>query len=397
MPFFQWRGVDLTATIRRGVSFARSRQELDQQLLAQSIALLSSKPVRYRWRGGPIGLRHLAHCFRQFAVLTGTGVLAPEALAVIGSQACHPRLQDVIQTIAEEVSSGIPVSLAMARYPRLMSPIMVQLVAVGEESGSLPRALEAVSAHLERSDEFYSRLRSVLLLPAVTLLFFFGIAAVIFTVVIPYFADLFASMNHELPLITQLLIAASRFVRSWYMGCVGVGFASALGVLLLMSRRAKSRRLVDALLLRLPLVGGLLVDRFMAYLLHATALLLDGGVPLAQALGIVGQSVGNTVLRADVQQLEESVQFGNALSSAMQDVSARFGEDLVAMTCVGEESGTLALILHKSAAAYHDRLVQRLTRLMALLQPALMVVLGLLIATLVFAVYGPIVTMARIV
>jgi len=399
MPYFQWRGVDLTAATRRGLTFARSVEELDRHLFEeQSIALLSSKPARQRWRGGRIRLRYLVHCFRQLAVLTGTGVLLPEALVIVAGQAQHPRLREVMHTVADEVASGELLSSVMARYPHLFSAIVIQLISVGEESGSLAGALDAVSSHLERTDDFYSRLRGALMLPIITLVFFSAIATVIFVLIIPYFADLFASMNHELPFITRMLIGVSRFMRSWsVVGALGAAVVTMLG-LALAGRRPAGKRVVDALVLRVPIVGDLLSNRFMTYLLHATALLLEGGVPLAQALGIVGHSIDNIYLCSDVHGLEEAVNNGNALSVAMRDVpSHRFGDELVAMVRVGEESGRLAFILKKSAAARHDRLVHSLGRLMALLQPLLMVLLGLLIATLVFAVYGPIITMARII
>jgi len=332
------------------------------------------------------------------AVLTGTGVLLPEALVIVAGQAQHPRLREVMHTVADEVAGGALFSTVMARYPHLFSSIVIQLISVGQESGSLARALDAVSSHLERTDDFYSRLRSALLLPAITLLFFMGIATVIFVLIIPYFADLFASMNQELPLITRVLIAISNFMRSWYVvGAIGATGIAGFG-LWLASRCATGKRFVDGAVLQLPLVGGLLADRFATYLLHASALLLEGGVPLAQALGIVGYSIDNEWLSADVDRLQEAVNSGNALSVAMREApSRRFGDELVAMVRVGEESGRLAFILKKCASAYHDRLVQRLGQVMALLQPMLMVFLGLLIATLVFAVYGPIITMARIV
>jgi len=399
MPYFQWRGVDLAAETRRGLTFARSIEELDRHLFEeQAIALLSSKPARQRWRSGPIRLRYQVHCFRQLAVLTGTGVLLPEALIIVASQAQHPRLREVMHTIADEVASGELLSKVMARYHHLFSAIVVQLISVGEESGSLAGALDAVSSHLERTDDFYSRLRGALLLPIITLCFFAAIATVIFVLIIPYFADLFASMNHDLPFITRMLIGVSSFMRSWsVIGVLATGLVVFV-CLALASRRPSGKCFVDALILRLPIVGDLLANRFMTYLLHATALLLEGGVPLAQALGIVGCSIDNIYLCTDVQGLEEAVNSGNALSTAMRDTSSRrFGDELVAMVRVGEESGRLAFILKKSAAARHDRLVHSLDRLMALLQPLLMVLLGLLIATLVFAVYGPIITMARII
>jgi len=399
MPYFQWRGVDLGATTRRGLSFARSVQELDKQLFEQqTIALLWSRPARRHWRGGPIRLRHLVHAFRQLAVLTGTGVLLPEALIIVAGQAQHPRLREVMHTIADDVASGALFSTILTRYPQLFSAIVVQLISVGEESGSLARTLDAVSCHLERTDDFYSRLRSALLLPVVTLIFFMTIATLIFVLIIPYFADLFVSMNHELPGITRLLIAVSCFMRSWYMA-VSVGLVVVgLSVLFLAHRFSWAKKHIDAFVLRMPLIGTLVVGRFMTYLLHATALLLEGGVPLAQALGIVGLSVDNLCLRADICHLQQAVMSGNSLSIAMREAPGQpFGNDLSAMVRVGEESGRLAFILKKCGSAHHDRLVQQLARLMALLQPLLMVMLGLLIATLIFAVYGPIITMARVI
>ena len=396
MPYYRWRGVDLAGAVRRGTIFARSNDHLDELLLKRQIALLSCKPVR-QWIVPPIRLSNRLQLFQQLATLIDAGVLIPDALLIVANQTEHSQLQEKMHQVAQMVIAGMSLSDSLAQTGTVASPIIIQLIKAGEESGKLPLSLDAICAHLSATQDFYRRLRSALMLPAITLLFFLIIILVIFTVVMPRFIEIFSSMQAQVPPLTQNLLAISAFIQSPMMGLIlAVG---ALGVLIAwrVTRRGKPRRLLDKALLHIPIAGDLLTQRFLSYMMRALAVLLEGGMPLAQALSIVRSSVKNHLFIQYLQALEDDIMAGSSLSGAMvHHGEGLFSPDTIAMIEVGEQSGRLSLLLLRASDAYHIRVMQRLSWLTMLLQPTVMILLGMLVALLIFAVYGPIFNMSRI-
>ncbi len=396
MPYYRWRGVELTGRTKRGTLFARSTDHLDELLLKRHVALLSCKPIR-QWFSRPIRLSDRLQLFQQLTTLIDAGVLVPDALVIVANQIEHPQLQEKMHIVAQMVIAGVSLSDALAETGAVAHSIIIQLIKAGEESGKLPFALDAICTHLSATQDFYRRLRSALMLPAITLLFFFIIIVIIFTVIMPNFVDIFTSMQTEVPPLTQTLLAVSAFMRSSAMGLlISVG---ALGVLILwrVTRRGKARRLLDALLLKTPLIGTLLKQRFLSYTMRATAVLLEGGMPLSQALSIVRKSVHNHIFKQYLQRIERDIISGSSLSGAMAyHAEDLFSPDTIAMIEVGEESGRLPILLQRVSEMYHQRVMQRLSWLTMMIQPTVMILLGMLVALLIFAVYGPIFDMSRI-
>ncbi len=396
MPYYRWRGVNLMGTIKRGVLFARSAEHLDELLLKRQLALLSHKQMR-QWISRPIKLSNRLQLFQQLATLIDAGVLIPDALLIIANQTEHPQLQEKMHTVAQMVIAGISLSDALEDTGAIASPIIIQLIKAGEESGKLPLSLDAICAHLSATQDFYRRLRSALMLPAITLLFFFVIIVIIFTIIMPRFIEIFTSMQAEIPPLTQTLLSISAFMRSSAMGLiVAIGTLIAL-VMWRITRKGKPRRILDSALLKTPVVGELLTQRFLSYMMRALAVLLEGGMPLSQALAIVRSSVQNHCFIQYLQNLENDIMAGNSLSGAMaHHGEGLFSPDTIAMIEVGEESGRLPILLMRASDAYHMRVIQRLSWLTMLLQPTVMIILGMLVALLIFAVYGPIFNMSRI-
>ncbi len=396
MPYYRWRGVDLIGRNKRGTLFARSAEHLDELLLKRQVALLSCKQQR-QWVKRPIGLLHRLQLFQQLTTLIDAGIVIPDALLIVANQTEHPQLQEKMHQVAQMVIAGVSLSDALAQTGTIASPIIIQLIKAGEESGTLPSSLDAICAHLAATQDFYQRLRSALLLPAITLLFFFVIIMIIFTVIMPRFVDIFASMQTEVPPLTQSLLAISAFVQSAAMGLIIAIGALCIVVLWRITRKGKARKLLDALLLKLPFVGSILQQRFLSYAMRAIAVLLEGGMPLSQALTIVRQSVQNHILKHNLQAIEHDIISGSSLSAAMaQHAENLFSPDTIAMIEVGQESGRLPLLLQRASDTYHVRVMQRLAWLTMLLQPTVMIILGMLVALLIFAVYGPIFNMSRI-
>ncbi|HEV2601749.1 MAG TPA: type II secretion system F family protein [Candidatus Babeliales bacterium] len=399
MPYFNWQGVTLTGKVKQGKLFARTREELDTILLRRDIALLKTTPVSSIWlfRGG-IALAIKIGFFRQLASLLQAGVLLPDALLILTEQIDHPKFQEVLYAISNEVHQGEPAHVAMAKHGAVFDGLMIYLVDVGNQAGALPQALIMLSDYLETKQGFKKKIRAAALMPAITLGFFCAIALFIFLVIIPQFKQIFMSMHKEVPYVTQLLINMSDGLMSW-VGLFVIGGIIALGFFGKMYvKTATGSKVVDALLLRITIVGDLVRQSALMTMTQSIALLLEAGMPLLSALRAARTTVANSVLQEQMRYLEQAVSSGSSLSVAMaQHPEQLFEQAAISMIKVGEESGQLNGLLRKVAMKYQEEVSRQLTLFTALFQPFLIVVLGVLITALIFAVYLPIFNLANVV
>ncbi len=394
MPYYRWRGVNIVGDYKKGLLFARSSEHLDALLMTREIALLAHKSQR-QWIKKPIRMRDKLQFFRQFSVLIDSGVLLSDALGIVGDQLNHPPFQELMHAIAIQVQEGASLCGAIENYPQVFDPITIQLIRAGEESGRMAESLQAISGHIAATQDFYSKVRSALFLPAITLVFFLSIVMIIFVLIMPRFIDIFASMQQEIPPLTKRILAISEFMRSPWMGIMVLagGLLSILGWRL--TRRGIGRRMLDVCLMYLPLIGPIVQQRFLGYTMQALSVLLQGGMPLLQAIGVVRRSVRNQLFQEQLQELENQVASGSSLSDAMiRQQGSIAAPDVIAMIEVGQESGRLSLLLSRVGHTYYEQVSQQLSWLTMLLQPTVMILLGLLVALLIFAVYGPIFTMS---
>jgi len=330
--------------------------------------------------------------------LLTSGVLLPDALTVVGEQIGQRSFQEVASSLIDTVHRGTMLSEALKKYPALFDRLTIQMAKVGQETGSLGVSLGMASDHMEAIQEFRKKVRSAALLPGLTFLFFIGVTLIVFLLVIPRFADMFASVHQELPALTRVLVQISAFLRSWYALIIGF----IIGLIALMVRAyavsCQGRPLVDRIILQLPFIGSIVHQRALVYFLRSFSMLLQGGMPLASAIGIAKDTVENYELRRGFEEVEHDILSGSSLSQAMglqQD--KLFEQDLIAIARVAEESGHLGLIFQKAAIGYQDKVNRSLSFFTLLMQPLLMGFLGLLVMALIFAVYLPIFNLSQVI
>ncbi len=397
MPYFKWRGVDITGTFRQGKLSARSPKHLDTLLFKRGVALLTSSPAYLFWFSRTIRLPLKIVWLRQLTVLVQSGILLPDALAIVADQLNHPVLQDVVHSIAESVCSGVPLHSAMQQHKRIVGPIVIQLMQVGQESGKLVDALDGAVLYLEMENDFYTKLRSALLMPLLAGLFLVGITLVIFGVIVPRFVDVFSSLQQDIPPLTQLMLRISLFIRSWrLLFCIGI----IVLLYWLMKRYFKTptgKGVRDRLLLRLPFIGSIIQQQLLAYTLQSLALLESSGIDLVLALRIVAHSIDNVVLKEQLDYLSYEVSSGKSLSEAMHGSAySLFTDDVIAMVHIGQESGNISVLLEKSAQVYREKVSRQLYLFSIFLQPFLIIMLGIFVTMLIFAVYVPMVNLAHV-
>lgn len=350
-----------------------------------SSATTSARPAAAR--GAGLDARTLALTTRQLATLVSVAPVE-EALRSIALQAERPAVRRVLEGVHAGVLEGRPLSDAMGLQGRAFPPLYRAMVAAGEASGALGPILERLADGLERDQQVRGKVITALVYPVVLAIVALGVIAALMTFVVPKVVDQFDSMNQTLPLLTRVVIGVSDLMRDWgWLGAVLLGLAAAVGGLAL--RNPAFRLRVDAAILRLPVVGRLTRDLHGAKMARTLSTMLAAGLPVLEGLAITARTVPNRALRAATERMVEAVREGGGLSAAMR-VAGVFPPILVHMTASGESSGRLEPMLER-AADYLEREFSTFTAVMlSLLEPAIIVVMGGVVAVIVLSILLPI-------
>lgn len=393
MPYFKWVGITLTGDIKKGKLVAYSSHELSERLLQRGVALLSCHAAyvpRVFWSVSS-GVK--GQVFGRISQLLSAGIMLPEALTISAQQYGNPLLYDSLFNCSTDIKNGISFIDALEKQHYLCDQIAVTMLLAGYESGNVAAACENVSRYYDMQDHFKKGVRSALAMPLVTLFFFLGITFFIFVFIMPRFADMFASLHHDLPALTRYMLAISNFMRSWSM----ISFLAGVGGIVCMGYyfcKTSGKNIGDLFYSRIPFIGRLVYYHQLGQALHALSLLVNSGVSLSYALKMVSVSVNNSVVKKCLMSLYDEIQLGRLLSDAMFS-SAAFLPEVAAVIRVGQESGELGASLEYSAQLYKDLLQQMLGRFIFFLQPIMIVFLGLLIAALILSVYLPVMELSH--
>ena len=398
MPYYHWRGVDIAGRVRKGKSSAYSLAHLDKKLFKQGIALIKSKQARVSLFSRSIQLSQQIHLFRQLAMLLEAGILLPDALDIVADQLTNMRLQEITHKLAASVTRGYSFSSAVYNYPKVFDPLILQIIAVGYESGNLAHACDAAAIYLETCHVFNKKIQSVLAMPMLTGIFLCVVAGLIFGIILPRFVDLFGSMQQELPPLTRRMIAISSFIRSgnivYVFGCFIL--VAAVGKHYFFSDRLRAMR--ERLVLWLPFIGSIVQNKWIAHLLYGMGVLLSSGMRLMPALQVIRDATKNTFIKQHVVFLINEIHAGSLLSTAMAQIEPSiFNQESIALIRIGEESGNVAVMIQQASELYQSTMQRKLSTLTFLIQPMCLLLLGLLVTLLIFAVYLPIINIAHVI
>lgn len=394
MPYYAWQGVDLQARWRKGKLYARNTAELDTILFKKDIALFYAEPKRLR--SSKISQQEVLHYIIQLHTLINAGVRIPEALNIIAAYPMSAYFSSIVYDIADQVAQGINLAVTLAKYPAAFNGIAVQVVHIGQESGSLPQSLQVLIHHLESVLDFKKKLRAAFLLPAITFIFFILIIAIVLIMIVPQFVSLCATMGKQLPASTQMLLNISNFLRSYNVLIICAGFSLSLFAVARNIKNTYSITKISRFLLRIPLIKQLIVCRTMALFFRSSAHLLQGGLPLAKALAISAESIENSFLKDHLRYVARSVDSGMALSESLNVCSDYLDQGVIALVGVGQESGKLADLLIRIADGYQEKLLMQMHRITTSAQPFLLIILGVLIGMLILGLYAPIMNLSSI-
>lgn len=331
-----------------------------------------------------IGADSVTSFTQEMATLLQAGVPLDRALGMLAETVSPPQLAEVVGDLQTRVRQGSTLADALAEHPTLFSRFYVNLIRAGEAGGALETVLVRLAEHLDQSKETREAIMAALIYPVILLLVAVGAVILLLTYVVPQFAELFNDVGEALPLPTQIVIAAGDFMQNYAwtlaLGALGSGYALRYAW-----RRPRARRRIEALLLRMPLLGELLVKADTARFARTLGTLLDNGVTLLNGAAIAREVVANRLLADRLAAVADKVKAGGRFSDelAEREVLPRFA---VQMIRVGEESGELTAMLFRVAEAYERGLRSALKRALALLEPALILTLGVVVAAIVLSI-----------
>ena len=398
---YEYQALDAARTQTvKGTMDASSDSAVAAKLKAQGLTPLHVAPVAKTglhrevtlpaFRKG-VSAKTLAIFSRQMAALINAGLPLLRTLTVLAEQADDKKLQQVLVIVQTDVESGSSLSASMARHPQVFPPLMVSIIRVGEAGGFLGKALTSIAETYQKQADLHAKIRSATTYPLVVLIIAILGVLTMLTFVVPVFKNMFAGLGSSLPLPTQILVTISENMV-WILPALAV-IAIVAWIWWVRNRYTDAyRKTVDPFLLKLPIFGKLLTKMAVARFARNLSMMLDAGVPIIQALSIVGQASNNWKIEQTVRDIQESIRGGRSFSAPLAKAEV-FPPMVSQMVAVGEESGTLAEMLASIADFYEDEVETATEQLSSLIEPVLIVGLGVVIGGMVISLYLPIFTL----
>jgi type IV pilus assembly protein PilC len=394
MPTFEWKG-SRAGQMQSGVLNADSKEAANEILRRQRIEAPSikekGKEIALPKFGGGVPAQLIAIFTRQFSVMIDAGLPLVQCLEILASQQENKTFKRALIQIRQDVESGSNLADSMRKHPKIFNDLFTNMVAAGEAGGILDTILQRLSQYIEKSVKLNSQVKSAMIYPVAVISIACIVVAVILWKVIPVFAALFKGLGAELPMPTQIVIWLSNFIGDywWLIGIVGAGTVYSL-------RRYhdtyKGKRVLDGIILKMPILGLLMRKIAVARFCRTLATLTSSGVPILDGLQITARTAGNSIIEDAIMATRKSVEEGKTISEPLADTDV-FPSMVVQMIAVGEQTGALDTMLSKIADFYEDEVDTAVAGLMKLLEPVLIAFLGVAIGGIVIAMYMPMFTL----
>ena len=407
MPVYEYTALNDKGKKLKGIIDAQSTGAARQKLRESNIYLTDLQETSGAKKDSPlkqplgglfrkVGSREVTVMTRQLATLLGAGLPLVQSLATLIAQTSHPQLKTILSQIKEEVNEGSSFSQTMTHFPQVFPAFYLNMVRAGEASGTLHLVLERLADFSEKQQALKGRVRAALAYPL--FMFLIGSVVLFFLVafVVPNVTRIFDEMHQTLPLITILLIGVSRFLETFWWLIVAGLIGAFVALKYFLSKTQKGRTLLDRTLLALPVVGQMNRKIAVARFSRTLGTLLESGVPLLASLEIVRNIVGNSLISDAIQKAGNEVREGQNLSAPLAR-SGLFPAISVEMISVGEQSGNLEPMLYRIAEAYEKEVESSITMLTSLLEPIMILVMGLAVGFIVVSILLPIFEMNQLV
>ncbi len=399
MATYLWEGKARDGSLKKGSMVADSDAMVMSQLRSQNIM-----PTRVRAKSKDIlelipllkkgvGAKDVVVFTRQFATMIDAGLPLVQCLEILGTQQENKTFKKIVLETKADVESGATFSDALRKHPAAFDRLYVNLVAAGEVGGILDTILNRLAAYMEKAEALKRKVKSAMVYPASVVVIAVGVVVLMLMKVIPVFEKMFADFGGTLPGPTQMVITASHTLQAYFIHLIVLGILAVIGLRYVYSTE-QGRLFFDKLFLRLPVLGTVLRKVAVARFSRTLGTMLSSGVPILEALEIVARTAGNVVIERAILTTKASIAEGKTIAEPL-GASKVFPGMVVQMVSVGEQTGAMDAMLAKIADFYDDEVDAAVTAMTSLLEPALMVVLGGSIGTMLIAMYLPIFKIAE--
>ena len=402
MDVYVWEGRSRKGTIEKGEISANNEAAVRLQLRRQQIQALKIqvkpkdilKSLKFP-KSRRVKEKELVVFTRQFATMIDAGLPLVQCLEILASQQQNAAFKDILSKVKGDVEAGSTFADALRHHPRVFNDLFCNLVAAGEAGGILDTILNRLAAYIEKTMNLKKKVKGAMVYPSVVLSIALVVVAGLLLFVIPVFQKMFADMGGTLPAFTQFVIYLSEMMRRYFLFIAG-GMVILAVAFVRWYRTEKGRMIVDDLLLKIPVMGPLIKKVAIAKFTRTLGTMLSSGVPIMEGLDIVARTSGNKTIERAILKTKASIGEGKTIAEPL-GASKIFPAMVVQMISVGESTGALDSMLSKIADFYDDEVDAAVAALTSLIEPALMVFLGITVGGLVIAMYLPIFQMAAVI
>ena len=394
MPIYQWKGRTVSGEVQTGEMTVGSQDEVLAQLRKRRIIGMyvreKSKPLslRFKLRGmSGVKIKELAVFTRQFATMINAGLPLVQCLDILSQQTENAAFKGVIAGVMSDVESGSTLAEALRKHPKVFDKLFTNMVQAGEAGGVLDDILLRLASYIEKAEALRRKVKSAMTYPLVVACVAIGATVFMLLFIIPTFAKIFQQFGGELPLPTKIVMGLSTFLRNtWYLL-----IAAAIVAVVLYRRYVATengRRSVDRGMLNIPILGDVLRKGAIARFTRTLGTLISSGVPILDGLEITAQTAGNKVIEEAIMATRGSIREGETIAAPLRE-SKVFPAMVVQMISIGEETGALDEMLNKIAAFYDDEVNTAVDTMTSVIEPIMIVVMGMMVGGMVVAMYLP--------
>ncbi len=389
---FVWKGRTPAGEIMSGELAAQNKQELINQLrrrriLITSVAEKSAGSREIRLRPPRVTTKELSVVTRQFATMINAGLPLVQCLSILAQQADNPYFKKVISEVMGNVETGMTLAEALAKHPNVFSRLYINMVEAGESGGVLDTIFQRLAVYLEKAEALRRKVKGAMTYPAVVLFVAVGATSFMLLFIIPTFAKMFADFGGTLPMPTQIVLGLSNILRTWWWLMAG-GVVGAVFGIKSYYKRDKGRRVIDRFMLRIAVLGNVIRKAAVARFTRTLGTLISSGVPILEGLEITARTAGNAVVEEAILKTRGSISEGNTIAEPLRSCAV-FPPMVTQMVAVGEETGALDEMLSKIADFYEDEVDAAVEALTAVIEPAMIIIMGVVVGGMLVAMYLP--------